>query len=144
MPPRREGLRRQEKIELNVETKTNRNRPGEVTRKVDLKLHDKKGALSDLGRRLGMFVDKTEVRHEVLPLAFSWLRTRRTAFAASVASSRLPCSEPIWQGAFNRSPRWGSDPTLPFVFDVFPVAECVELVDRATPVRIFLAQERKD
>jgi hypothetical protein len=27
----------------------------------------------------------------VLPLAFSWLRTRRMAFAASVASSRLPC-----------------------------------------------------
>jgi hypothetical protein len=30
------------------------------------------------------------------------------------------------------------------VFDVFPVAEYVELVDRATSVRIFLAQERKD
>jgi hypothetical protein len=27
----------------------------------------------------------------VLPLAFSWLRTRRMAFAASVASRRLPC-----------------------------------------------------
>ena len=51
-------------LELNVETKTNRNRPGEVTHKVHLKLHDKKGALVDLGRHLGMFVDKTEVKHE--------------------------------------------------------------------------------
>src|SRR5271165_3178298 len=53
------------------------------------------------------------------------------------------------RGPSNRRTRplarcWGSDQTLPFVFDVFPVAECVELVDRAASVRIFLAQERKD
>jgi phage terminase small subunit len=59
-------------LELNVETKTNRNRPGEVTHKVHLKPHDKKGALVDLGRHLGMFVDKSEIEHTgIIPLSIT-------------------------------------------------------------------------
>jgi phage terminase small subunit len=50
-------------LELNCETKTNRNRPGEVVHKVHLKLHDKKGALETLGRHMKMWIDKSEVEH---------------------------------------------------------------------------------
>lgn len=47
--------------EITTDVTTNP-RTGEVTKRVKFKLLDKKGALLDLGRYLGMFVDRKEVK----------------------------------------------------------------------------------
>lgn len=48
--------------EITVDEETDRN--GVTTRKTKFKLLDKKGALVDLGRYLGMFVDRKEHTHK--------------------------------------------------------------------------------
>jgi phage terminase small subunit len=47
--------------EITTDTITNP-RTGEITRRTKFKLLDKKGTLVDLGRYLGMFVNRTEVK----------------------------------------------------------------------------------